>query len=277
MKAWRPPPLPQLPPDAHKGTAGRVLLLCGSAWMPGAAVLSARGAGRSGAGLVTVACQDDVLRHVVPLAAPECVLVDARAIDYGSQGWHAGLVGPGLGSSPETHDLVRAFLRSFEGPVVVDADALTLCAREPELLTSRRFPVVMTPHPGEAARLLGHDCGSSAEARAAAAREIARRYRAICCLKGQHTVVTDGERLYVNDTGNPGMATAGTGDVLAGITVAYLARGRTLPRGDFTAYEAAAAAVWVHGRAGDLAAAQVGPTGLVASDLVGSLPAAQRT
>lgn len=271
-----PPLPPELPRDAHKGTAGRILVLAGSAWMPGAAVLCVRAAQRAGAGLVTLACTDDVLRHVTPIAAPETVLAAVDEVDFGADGWHAGVVGPGLGLAPRSVELVRAFVARFRGPIVVDADALTVCAGEPELLTGRGAATIVTPHPGEAARLLARSAPVAGAERVDAARAIARRYRAVCCLKGAGTVVTDGERTYVNDTGNPGMATAGSGDVLAGVAAAYVAVSRALPSAEFAAYEAALAAVHVHGRAGDLAAERLGRRGLVASDLVEALPAAQR-
>ena len=135
---------------------------------------------------------------------------------------------------------------------------------------------MLTPHPGEAARLLGREVGRSAAEREAAARELAQRSRAIVCLKGARTVVTDGSRVYVNDTGNSGMATAGSGDVLAGILAAYLALTATGEHETWTPLDAACAAVRAHGLAGDFAAAHLGKRALVASDLIQWLPQAQR-
>lgn len=266
---------PDLPRDAHKGVAGRVLLVCGSAWMPGAAILAARAAQRAGAGLVRVGCRDRELVGVVASAAPEAVFERdvARALDAGDH--HAALVGPGLGIDGVALACVERALARANVPLVLDADALTILAREPEFARGRDAPLVLTPHPGEASRLLGRDVPRDARGRVEAAREIARRHRAIVCLKGSGTVVTDGERAYVADTGNPGMATAGAGDVLAGIVVAYAAQTVTLASASWTAFDAAARAVWVHGRAGDLAAAQMGERALVASDLVAFLPRAQ--
>jgi len=250
--------------------------------MPGAAVLAARSAQRAGAGLVAVACLDANLLTIVPTAAPEAVLVDLSRAQGGMVATLAGrrddvrVVGPGLGASRRTHGLVRSLLADgFEGAWVVDADALNVIAGEIEELGSRRGPMVITPHPGEAERLLGRKIPNDDAARASAAKELSRRSRAICCLKGHRTVVAEGERVYVNETGNPGMATAGAGDVLAGILGAYLAPCAHGDVASWTPFDAAASAVHVHGLAGDLAAAEVGRRGLVASDLIAFLPSAQ--
>ena len=247
--------------------------------MPGAAVLCARAAQRAGAGLVAVACLDRELKSVVPVAAPEAILVDATSEPLAAvrgRKDHALVVGPGLGASARTDALVRGLLR--DGPEcawVFDADALNVLPGALGLLRQRRGPMVLTPHPGEASRLLGREIPREEPGRIAAAGEISARAGAICCLKGHRTVVADGERVYVNETGNPGMATAGAGDVLAGILVAYLAACRTGIDPSWTAFEAAVSAVHVHGLAGDLAVAETGRRGMIASDLVRFLPAAQ--
>ena len=246
--------------------------------MPGAAVLAARSAQRAGAGLVAVACLDESLRSIVPVSAPEAVLVDltgGSASVLANRRDDVRVVGPGLGESARTRQLVRELLADrFQGAWVVDADALNVLGGEPEALAARKGPLVLTPHPGEASLLLRREIPRDGPGRLAAAAELSRRARAICCLKGHRTVVAEGERVYVNETGNPGMATAGAGDVLAGILGAFLA---PCVHGDdpsWTAFDAAASAVHVHGLAGDLAAAEVGRRGLVASDLVRFLPAA---
>jgi NAD(P)H-hydrate epimerase len=170
-------------------------------------------------------------------------------------------VGPGL--TTEARPFLRRFLKDLDKPVVVDADALNIVAREPAVLEGVDAPKVITPHPGEAARLLGRDVGD----RKQAAADLADRYGCIAVLKGAGTVVSDGERCYVNKTGNPGMATGGTGDVLAGLAAARLAAGAD-------ALTAAIQAVFVHGAAGDLAAAATGPHGMIATDLVANIPTA---
>lgn len=282
MDGYRPRPLPPLPRDAHKGTAGRVLCVCGSAEMPGAAILVVRAAHRAGAGRVTLGCVDRELFTVVPPASPETVLLDlSRAADPGAAlapppgepAFHARALGPGLGATPRTRALVEAALASST-PLVIDADGLNVLGGEPEVLAVAAGPVVVTPHGGEAARLLGRAVPRDDEGRIAAARELARRARAVCVLKGPGSVVTDGERVHVNATGNPGMATAGAGDVLTGVLAAYLAGVHGDP--GYGVFDAVAAGVHVHGAAGDLAAAEVGRRGLVASDLVTWLPRAQR-
>jgi hydroxyethylthiazole kinase-like uncharacterized protein yjeF len=273
---------PNLPDDAHKGTAGRVLCVVGSRWMPGAAILVARAASRAGAGLVTVGARDsEVLAHL-PAAAPEAVLLDLSGADratytLGRRRDHALVFGCGLGQDEVTRALLQSvFASNLACPLVVDADGLNVLGTEPERLRDYRGAVVITPHPGEAARLLGREVSADDGERAAAARELAKRSGALCCLKGRRTVVADAEHLYVNDTGNPGMATAGTGDVLAGILGAYLALVGTGAFPAWTALDAVCAAVRVHGLAGDMGAAHLGRRALVASDLIAWLPAAQR-
>jgi NAD(P)H-hydrate epimerase len=286
---------PRLAADAHKGDAGRVLCLVGSETMPGAAVLVARAAQRAGAGLVAVGCLDSALMTIVPTAAPEAVLVDlSETFERGgrvrsgaaerlrSREFHALLAGPGLGDDARTRSLLRLVLETCEVPLVLDADALNALDGEPERLRAVRAPVVITPHPGEAARLLGRSVPRDGAGRVATARELALRSGAIACLKGHATVlaqvgaVGEGEKVFVNSTGNAGMATAGAGDVLSGILVAYLAALRSSSDPGWTPLAAAASAVYVHGLAGDLAAQDLGPRALIASDLIGRLPEAQR-
>jgi len=286
-------PLPALPPplasDAHKGEAGTVLALTGCETMPGAALLAARAAQRGGAGLVVQGCLDANLLLVVPLAAPEAVLLDlTECFDRAgrvladprarltARAPTAVLLGPGLGNDARTRALVALGLELFQVPLVLDADALNALAGEPERLRTARAPLVLTPHPGEAGRLLGRSVGRDPRARAEAACELAQRSGALVCLKGAGTlVVAPGGEPWRNPSGNPGLATAGAGDVLAGLLAAYLARcGPGAP--GWTPLDAARAAVFVHGRAGDLAAARLGVRALVASDLVAELAAAQR-
>lgn len=272
---------PALADDAHKGDAGRVLCLVGSRLMPGAAVLVARAAQRAGAGLVCVAARDREVLAALAVAAPEAVHLDLAAAGsatfaLGARDDHALVLGCGLGVASARELFTAACAANRRVPLVVDADGLNALAGEPERLRDWPGPLVLTPHPGEAARLLGREVGADAQARADAARELARRSGGICCLKGARTVVSDGAHLYVNDTGNPGMATAGAGDVLAGIAGAYLALTATGAHPQWTPLDAACAAVRVHGQSGDLAAAHQGRRGLVASDLIVWLPAAQR-
>ena len=264
--------------DSHKGDRGRVLVVAGSLTMSGAARLAGWGALRGGAGLVTIAVPDTVQAIVaaelpcamtLPLPSRRRLGAFAAAGAAVAREYAAAVdavaVGPGL--TTEARPFLRRLLDGLDRPVVVDADALNIVAKEAAILEAVDAPRVITPHPGEAARLLGHDVGAGRDARRAAAAELAGRYGCVAVLKGSGTVVCDGERVYVNRTGNPGMATGGTGDVLAGLLAARLAAGAD-------ALTAAIQAVHVHGAAGDLAAAATGPHGMIATDLVEHLPAA---
>jgi NAD(P)H-hydrate epimerase len=256
-----------------------VLIVAGSAMMPGAAILAGRGALRAGAGLVTIACQDRALTEVLPAAIPEATYLDLDGRAFGGllseRADHAIACGPGLGVAAGIRDLVDVLIQEFTGPIVLDADALNVLGPEPERLAAAVGQLVITPHPGEASRLLGREVTAEPEDRRDAAMELARRSEAVVCLKGRGTVVTDGERIEVNETGNPGLATAGSGDVLSGICVAYLAASQRDPSDGFDVLNAARAAVHVHGLAGDLARDELGERAVTASDLVAHLPAAQ--
>jgi hydroxyethylthiazole kinase-like uncharacterized protein yjeF len=288
--AGTPPGPPRLGPDAHKGDAGRVLCVAGSEGMPGAAILCARAAQRAGAGLVAAACLDALLLSVVPPAAPEAVLVDlteqlerngrtraGAAEALLARAPHAVLLGPGLGDDARTRAVLALALANVRVPMVLDADALNALDGDPERLRAAHAPLVLTPHPGEAARLLGREVPADEPGRARAVRELAARAQAVVCLKGRGTLVAEpsGE-LWRNSSGNPGMASAGTGDVLSGVLVAYLAAVSSLPGRGWTARDAARAAVHVHGLAGDLAAERLGERAVIASDLIAELASAQR-
>ena len=254
------PRLPRRPRGAHKGTFGTVLVVAGSDDMLGAAILAARGALRGGCGLVRVAVPP-ALRPFVAAAVP-CATTLARSpagLRAAVQAADACVVGPGLGAVPATRRLVAAVLRAGVAPVVLDADALNVLApwRRP---LAAAAPLVLTPHPGEAARLLGRSTAAVQDDRHAALRELCRRSGAVVVLKGARTLVGDGARWFENDTGNPGMATGGAGDVLTGLLGALLAQG-------LSPFAAACLAVHVHGRAGDRVARRLGEAGLIASDL----------
>jgi len=275
---------PARPRAAHKGTFGHVLVVAGSTGKTGAAVLAALGAFRSGAGLVTVATPAPCL----PLVAASRAELMTEPLSAGAEGGlalealeralelaasrDAVVLGPGLGQAAGTRAFVREFTRRCAAPLVLDADGLNAfdaggAAAE---LPRRDHATVLTPHPGEMARLVGAGAGAVQARRLDAARALAARCGAVVVLKGQRTIVADSDGLAaVNPTGNPGMATGGTGDVLAGITGALLARG-------CDAWTAATAATYVHGLAGDYAAARMGEEALLAGDLVEALPLALR-
>lgn len=271
------PTLPRRARDGHKGTFGTVVVLAGSRGMGGAAALCARAALRGGAGLVKVACPADV-QQVVAGAYPAYTTVGlpqhadgsygegaADAVRELSRGAGAVAVGPGLGRGASTVALVRRVLTELaETPVVLDADGLFAASPfAPEF--RREAPTVFTPHAGEFARLTGAPAPITDTDRRAQAVEFARQCGGVLLLKGAGTLVTDGARLYRNATGNPGMATGGSGDVLAGLVAALIVQG-------MSAFDAAVLGAWAHGRAGDLGAAALSQTALTATDLLDYLP-----
>ncbi|NBO92810.1 MAG: NAD(P)H-hydrate dehydratase [Planctomycetia bacterium] len=262
------PVWPARPTDAHKGTFGTVIVVAGSVGMSGAAVLCGSAALRGGAGLVKLVVPE-LIAALVAVQQP-CYMVAGASWDRldpvleAARTADAVVAGPGLGRGPKVRELVGR-LCELDVPLVLDADALNVLGMWPGVWRNRMAPTLITPHPGEFARLTGQKGGE----RVAGAVELARREGVIVVLKGAGTVVTDGRRVFVNTTGNPGMATGGTGDVLAGLLGALLAQG-------FSAFEAAQLAVYLHGRAGDQARDRVGEVSLIATDILDSLPVAIR-
>jgi ADP-dependent NAD(P)H-hydrate dehydratase len=277
-----PADLPRLPPrprDSSKYDYGRVVVVGGCPGMAGAPALAAMAALRAGAGLVELV----VPATVVAIAAGFDPCVMTHGLPAGEDGMFAPgvvdallpllgradaiAVGPGIGRSAAVRDLVLALWREAVVPAVFDADALGALATAPDRLTVHAGPRVLTPHAGEMQRLLGHDPADRAADRGFLERsaiEIAAALDAVVVLKGPATLVAGGARQFHNDTGNPGMATAGTGDVLTGMTAAIVARG-------MQPVDAARLAVWVHGRAGDAAAADLGQVSMTARDLLDRL------
>ena len=264
--------LPDRAADSHKGDYGKILLLCGSRGYTGAAALAAMGALRSGAGLVFVGVPESIyaieavkLTEAIVFPLPEDNgKLSAKAlpeIRKQLKNMDAVLIGPGLGISAGTMEVVEAVLREFAGPVVVDADGISILAMNPDLLKARKAPTVLTPHEGEFRRLNV----ATAEERLTGTMLAARELGCIMLRKGHETVITDGKGYYVNQTGNPGMAVGGSGDVLAGILVSLLGQ-RIDP------LQAAACGAWLHGRAGDLCAKSLGMYGMLPSDMLMVLP-----
>jgi NAD(P)H-hydrate epimerase len=272
------PTLRPRPLDSNKGDFGRVLIVAGSRGLSGAAVLCGSAAQRGGAGLVRLAVPAGILPLVAPAnpcymtaplpeeagklaaAAEQELLALAQANDVVA-------AGPGLGRSPALVPLLAALLRQTNAPVVLDADGLNAFADRPEALKEHSGPLVLTPHPGEFARLVRLDTAAVQAARRALAVRFAAEHKAVVVLKGYGTLVTDGRRLYHNGTGNPGMATAGSGDVLTGLVAALLGQG-------LEPFAAAQLGVYLHGLAGDLARDVVGEVCLTAADLLDQLPRA---
>jgi len=263
--------------DAHKGTLGHVLVLGGSPGKAGAPGLAAWAALRSGAGLATVAAPAGVLEGgrlplevmTEPLGSGDAWAADLwPGVAEAARRATAVVAGPGMGTGEGAAALLARFLAEEGAPAVLDADALNLLARDPSIWAGRRRAAVLTPHPGEAGRLLGTSAAAVQSDRVAALAELCGRYGCPVILKGAGTLVgAPGFPAYLVSVGNPGMATAGAGDVLTGVTGAFLARG-------LEAGPACRLAAYAHGLAGDLAAAEVGEDGLVASDLLAALPRA---
>jgi NAD(P)H-hydrate epimerase len=275
--------LPDRPLDAHKGRYGHLLVVAGSVGKTGAAALTCRGALRSGTGLVTAALpasQQPVVAAALaeamtePLAETPVQTISRKALDRLLElagRTDAVVVGPGAGLDAEPAGVLCALITGVGHPVVVDADALTALAGHLEVARSARGPRLLTPHPGEAARLLGGSVADIQADRIASARELAEASGCVVALKGAGTVIAGPERgvVTVNPTGNPGMATGGMGDVLAGVAGGLLAQG-------VEAQSALRAAVYLHGLAGDRVAARLGGVGLLAGEVADALPAAIR-
>lgn len=280
-----PDDLPRLPPrraEGHKGDYGRALLVGGSRGMAGAIALSGMACLRSGAGLVKLAVPDVCLETVaqfepsymtVPLECDDEGRIAAAALgELHSLAGAANCVaiGPGLGRSPELERLVDWLYRTLPQPLVIDADGLNALAASSVGLAHPGGPRILTPHPGEFARLMeaaGRTAVKDRAGQEAAARELAERHGVVIVLKGHRTLVTDGQQAAHNPTGNPGMGTGGTGDILTGIITALVCQG-------LTPWEAARLGVFAHGLAGDLAAEALGQVGMIARDLLTYLPQA---
>ena len=276
--------LPKLPARAHaghKGTYGKVLVVAGSRGMSGGAVLCAHSALRSGAGVVQLACPAEV-QPVVAAAYPGYTTFGIRQHADGTfgdgtaeevvelaRGADVLAIGPGLGRESGTVAFVRRVLgAATEAPVVLDADGLFAVSPFSDEFR-RQGPFVLTPHPAEFARLAGSSVPKSDAERAEQSVAFAQKFRCVLLLKGSGTLVTDGARLYRNATGNPGMGTGGSGDVLTGVIAALVGQG-------MGAFDAAVLGAWIHGRAGDHGAMALGQSALTATDLIDHLPAAFR-
>lgn len=249
--------------DLHKGDCGRVLIIAGCKGMAGAAILSTRGALRSGAGLVRVSVPEE-LYPIIQVGVPEATCVSRTLPPDKLGNYQAVVIGPGLGDEISNVALIKSVLSENNKAVVLDADGLNLISRVSELLEvlkTAKGRCVITPHPGEAARLLGTTAQTVNENRVESARSLAKKTGAVTVLKGAGTLVATPEKeTYINTTGNPGMATGGSGDVLSGIIGGLAGQG-------LSCFEAAATGVYIHGLAGDLASGALGEYGLIASDI----------
>jgi len=268
--------------DSHKGDYGHVFILAGSPGLSGAAALSSIAAMRAGAGLVTLGIPESLapimevkLTEVMTLSLPETTegslsLEAKERILRMVEKVDTIALGPGLSTNSETGELLRELLVAIEKPVVLDADGLNLLNGDLSLLKNARCPLVITPHPGEAGRLIGKGSGEVQSDRIGTAREIASQSRTVVVLKGAATVIANPQGdVWINSTGNPGMASGGVGDVLTGMIASFIGQG-------LSGIDAARAAVYIHGKAGDIAAEKVGMPSLIATDIIDNLPIAMQ-
>jgi len=263
---------------SNKGDFGHVLILAGSRRFSGAAVLCSLGAIRSGAGLVTLGIPESINSSLIKVKPLEVMTLPLPETSGGSLSLKAHkeinsllkkitvvVIGPGLTQDRSTGGLVRKLAAEINKPMVIDADGLNALAGRLDLLRANN---ILTPHPGEMARLLGISVKKVQEKRIEIARKFAKDYGIVLVLKGYETIVSDySGNLYINKTGNPGMATAGSGDVLTGMIAAFLSQG-------LSAFKAAKYAVYLHGVAGDLAAEEKTQISLIASDIIDKIPEA---
>jgi len=274
--------LPLLPPrkkETHKGDYGRVLVIAGSTGLTGAGCMAAFSALRGGAGLVTLA----VPESLYPIFASKLTSTMPRPLPDGGSGFFTEkslsealrlselndvlALGPGIGTEDDTATFLLTLLEKIKKPLVIDADALNIIASSITVLRHLAGHSVLTPHPGEMARLVKSTPKDVSERRLYIASEFASTHNVVLLLKGHGTIVADGKRYYLNRTGNPGMATAGSGDILTGLIAALIGQGLSL-------FEAAQLGAYIHGLAGDLAAGSLGEVSLVAEDIISYLPKA---
>lgn len=264
--------LPPRNPETHKGDYGKILLLCGSRGYTGAAALAAMGALRTGAGLVYLGVPESIYaieatKLTEPVIYPlpdkngKLSCDSLREVLQLIEGKDAILIGPGLGQSQGTQTITEAVLQYASCPVVLDADGINVMNAHKDILRGRTSPTILTPHLGEFQRFAFPVNGNPTEA----AIKLSLDLGVIVLLKGNRSVITDGKIVYINSTGNPGMATGGSGDILAGVITSLLGQG-------IQPLEAAAYGAWLHGAAGDLCASEIGMYGMLPTDMLNALP-----
>ena len=264
--------LPDRNVNAHKGNFGKVLMLCGSRGYTGAAALAAMGALRVGSGLVFLGVPEciyaiEAVKLTEPIVFPlpdQNGMFSVKAVPEIEKRLHqmdAVLIGPGMGRSHDCRELVNYILNTYQGTVILDADGINVIAKHKDVLRGRTGVTILTPHEGEFSRL----SGMKVEERQRSAETLASELGIIIALKGHGTVITDGNTTYINETGNPGMAVGGSGDVLAGMITGLIGQG-------IEPLAATAASVWLHGKAGDLCAVRLGQYGMLPSDMLDMLP-----
>lgn len=264
--------IPKRSDNANKGSCGRLFIVAGSRGMTGAAYLAAKGALRSGAGLVNVGTAESE-RHIVACMVPEAMTValedrDGKItagsmktiLEYANKA-DAVVFGPGLGQNGDMYSILKTLLMEYKGKLVIDADGLNALSKNCDILKDRTCDVVITPHPGEMSRLTGLSIEEIQKNRVAVATAFAEKYGITILLKGKETVIAEGSnKVKINPTGNPGMATGGTGDVLSGVIAAFLGQGLDI-------FDGATLGAYIHGKAGDMVAEKFGIHGLIAGDV----------
>jgi NAD(P)H-hydrate epimerase len=267
--------------ETHKGDYGHILILAGSGRFSGAGLLCAAAAMRAGAGLVTLGIPKSINLALIKVKPKEIMTLALAETKEGTLSELAFakislmlkqidvlIIGPGLGNSKSTYTLMRKVINKCEHPMVIDADALNALSKNLKILRNHRSEIVLTPHEKEFSRLFGLNISRVQKNRKLIAQNYAKYYNTVIILKGHNSVVAGGRgKLYVNKTGNPGMATAGSGDVLSGIVGAFLGQG-------LDAFSAAKYATYIHGLAGDKAAKEKTQIGMIASDIIEMIPEA---
>lgn len=268
--------------ETHKGDYGHLFILGGSPGLTGAVCLAGEAALKSGCGLVTIGIPEGLndiieikLTEVMSLPLPQ---TEKRtfsekalepALKFINERSDAVLIGPGISTGiKETCKFVEGIVKDTEKPLIIDADAIKIISSNLDILKKSKS-IILTPHPGEMFYLTGMKVKEIQRNRENVSKEFAKKYNVVVVLKGNRTVVTDGNEMYINLTGNPGMATAGSGDVLAGIIGSLLVQGKS-------AFDSAKIGVYIHGLAGDIAAKETGEASLIASDIIKKLPDAFR-
>jgi NAD(P)H-hydrate epimerase len=266
-------------PNTNKGDYGKIVIVSGSYGMAGASFLCCKGAYKSGAGLVYLC----IPRSIYPILGTKLTCTVVHPVDETPQGTFSQTsynqiikvaqrcdviaIGPGITTHNQTKMLVKDLIRNLQIPIVIDADGLNSISDKPEILKEARSDIIITPHPGELSRLIKTSIPEIQKAREKFAKDTAKRFGVITVLKGYKTVVSDGKRVFINTTGNPGMASGGSGDVLTGMIAGLIGQGYPL-------FESACTGVYLHGLAGDLAAKKYGEISMIATDILEFLPEA---
>ncbi len=266
--------------ETHKGDYGHLFIVGGSPGFTGAVCLAAESALRAGCGLVTIGIPESLnviieIKTTEPMSkklpetkthtiGPKAINICTEFIEKKADGL---LIGPGMSNDKGTETFFKKFLPKINKPVIIDADALKILGRYLSVLAENSKNIILTPHPGEMTYLTGLKTSEINKNRENIAKEFAKKFSVIVVLKGYKTVVTDGEKIYINHTGNPGMATAGSGDVLSGIIAGFLVQG-------FSCWDSAIMGTYIHGFAGDMAEKKYGEYSLIASDIIKFIPCA---